>query len=74
MNKSAYRQVLGEHIRFFDGCGKGAMCPIGTGCLDYPGIKAALEAGLHVVREKPLCFTSVEAEELAALAREKTLW
>ena len=38
-----YRQVLREHIRFFDGCGKGAMCPIGTGSLDYPGIRAALE-------------------------------
>ena len=41
--RSVYRQVLGEHIRFFDGCGKGSMCPIGTGSLDYPGIKAALE-------------------------------
>lgn len=33
--------------------------------------KAALEAGLHVVCEKPLCFTSEEAEELVALAKEK---
>lgn len=30
--------------------------------------KAALEHGLHVVCEKPLCFTVAEAEELAALA------
>jgi predicted dehydrogenase len=30
--------------------------------------KAALEAGLHVVCEKPLCFTTTEAEELRALA------
>ena len=43
VNEKVYRQVLGEHIRFFDGCGKGAMCPIGTGSLDYPGIKRALE-------------------------------
>ena len=35
----------------------------------YEICKAALEAGLHVVCEKPLCFTSAEAEELAALAR-----
>jgi len=33
--------------------------------------KAALEAGLHVVCEKPLCFTTEEAEELVALAEAK---
>lgn len=43
VNESVYREVLGERIRFFDGCGRGAMCPIGTGSLDYPGIKKALE-------------------------------
>ncbi|WP_105619755.1 Gfo/Idh/MocA family protein [Vallitalea okinawensis] len=35
--------------------------------------KAALEAGLHVICEKPLCFTVEEAEELKALAEEKDL-
>jgi predicted dehydrogenase len=35
----------------------------------YEITKAALEHGLHVVCEKPLCFTIAEAEELAALAR-----
>lgn len=43
VDETVYRQVLSEHIRFFDGCGKGAMCPIGTGSLDYPAIKKALE-------------------------------
>ena len=42
VNETVYRQVLDERIRFFDGCGKGAMCPIGTGSLDYPAIKQAL--------------------------------
>lgn len=42
VNETVYQQVLGEHIRFFDGCGKGAMCPIGTGSLDYPAIKQVL--------------------------------
>lgn len=32
--------------------------------------KAALKAGLHVVCEKPLCFTVEQAEELEALAKE----
>ena len=33
--------------------------------------KAALLAGLHVVCEKPLCFTTEEAEELEALAAKQ---
>ena len=35
--------------------------------------KAFLEAGIHVVCEKPLCFTGKEAEELERLAGEKEL-
>lgn len=42
VNERVYREVLGEHIRFFDGCGKGAMCPIGQGALDYPAIRNVL--------------------------------
>lgn len=34
----------------------------------YAISKAALLAGLHVVCEKPLCFTTAEAEELQAIA------
>lgn len=37
-----YRQVMGERIRFFDACGKGVMCPIGEGVIDYPAIHALL--------------------------------
>lgn len=33
--------------------------------------KAALEAGLHVICEKPLCFTMDEAEELRRLSEQK---
>ncbi len=39
--------------------------------LHYAVCKAALETGLHVVCEKPLCFTSAEAKELVALAKAK---
>lgn len=41
--------------------------------LHFQIAKAALEAGLHVVCEKPLCFTVEEAEELVALAKAKNL-
>lgn len=37
----------------------------------YEILKAALEAGLHAVCEKPLCFTAAQAAELVALAKEK---
>lgn len=36
----------------------------------YEIAKAALEAGLHVYCEKPLCFTIEEAEELEALVKK----
>lgn len=37
----------------------------------YEILKAALEAGLHAVCEKPLCFTTEQAEELVALAKKQ---
>ena len=43
VNRKVYDEVMNEKIRFFEGCGKGSMCPIGKGCLDYPGIKDTLE-------------------------------
>lgn len=43
VDEKVYREVLGEHIRFFEGCGKGSMCPIGTGSLDYPAIRKCLK-------------------------------
>ena len=36
----------------------------------YEICKAALNAGVHVVCEKPMCFTTAEAEELNALAKK----
>jgi predicted dehydrogenase len=37
----------------------------------YEICKAALNTNLHVVCEKPLCFTTEQAQELNALAKEK---
>lgn len=42
--------------------------------LHYPQAKAALEAGKHVLCEKPLVPTAAQARELAQLAREKGLF
>ena len=41
--------------------------------LHFPMVKAALEAGKHVVCEKPLTMTLAEARELVALADQKNL-
>ena len=41
--------------------------------LHYPQVKAALEAGKHVVCEKPLALTAAESGELAALAEQSGL-
>ncbi|WP_198590170.1 Gfo/Idh/MocA family protein [Paracoccus zhejiangensis] len=39
----------------------------------YPITRAALQAGLHVICEKPLTFTSAEAEELRNIAQLRGL-
>ena len=41
--------------------------------LHYPMTKAALEAGKHVLLEKPVAQTLAEADELISLAAEKSL-
>ncbi|MEK7830374.1 MAG: Gfo/Idh/MocA family oxidoreductase [Acidobacteriota bacterium] len=41
--------------------------------LHYPQAKAALEAGKHVVCEKPLAMTPQQSAELVALAKERNL-
>ena len=41
--------------------------------LHYPQVKAALEAGKHMVCEKPLAMDSKESAELVALAQAKGL-
>jgi predicted dehydrogenase len=40
----------------------------------YDIAKAFLECGIHVVCEKPLCFTTEQAEEMEKLSKEKELF
>ncbi|POX32032.1 MULTISPECIES: sugar phosphate isomerase/epimerase [Bacillus] len=43
IDEHVYQQVMGEHIRFFDACAKGVMCPIGQGIIDYEAIYKLLK-------------------------------
>ncbi|MDR7246264.1 sugar phosphate isomerase/epimerase family protein [Priestia megaterium] len=43
INLDIYKQVMEEHIRFFDACAKGVMCPIGQGIIDYDSIHKLLK-------------------------------
>jgi len=43
INLEIYHQVMDEHIRFFDACAKGVMCPIGQGIIDYNSIYSLLK-------------------------------
>lgn len=64
-----YRTMFDEEAKIKDGIEAVSVAtPNGT---HYEIAKAALQAGLHVVCEKPLCFTTKEAEELGELAKEK---
>ncbi len=64
-----YQTMFAEEAKREDGIEAVSIAtPNGT---HYAITKAALEAGLHVVCEKPVCFTYAEAEELVALAKAK---
>lgn len=42
VDRKVYDRIINEEIRFFDAVAKGVMCPLGTGDLDYPGIRQTL--------------------------------
>lgn len=66
-----YKTMFAEEAKRKDGIEAISIAtPNGT---HYEISKAALEAGLHVVCEKPLCFKTEEAEDLVRLSEEKGL-
>lgn len=66
-----YQQLLTEEAKRDDGIEVVTIAtPNGT---HFEITRAALNAGIHVICEKPLFFTSAEAREIKALAAEKGL-
>ncbi|MDR6998894.1 Gfo/Idh/MocA family oxidoreductase [Neobacillus niacini] len=66
---SDYKTMFEEEAKREDGIQAVSIAtPNGT---HYEICKAALNAGLHIVCEKPLCFTTEEAKELEDLAKKK---
>ena len=43
IDDAKYADVMGRHIRFFDACAEGVMCPIGRGRIDYSGLRGLLD-------------------------------
>lgn len=66
-----YEQLLTEEAKREDGVEVVTIAtPNGT---HFEITRAALNSGVHVICEKPLFFTSAEAQEIKALAAEKGL-
>ena len=42
IDAAQYADVMKRHIRFFDACAEGVMCPIGRGRIDYLGLRDLL--------------------------------
>ena len=42
IDDAKYADVMNRHIRFFDACAEGVMCPIGRGRIDYSGLHELL--------------------------------
>jgi len=43
IDKKIYDEVMNEKIRFFEGCARGSMCPIGQGMIDYGAVAEVLK-------------------------------
>lgn len=74
IDPAVYDQVMAEHIRFFDACARGVMCPIGRGNLDYPAIRRLLsELGyggfITIEQERDPRNTGSILDDLAASRR-----
>ena len=66
-----FDEVMGERIRFFDACAKGVMCPIGSGSINYPAIRALLAKRdyggyITIEQERDPCNTGSILEDLSA--------
>lgn len=74
IDPAVYDQVMAEHIRFFDACARGVMCPIGRGNIDYPAIRRLLsELGyggfITIEQERDPRNTGSILDDLAASRR-----
>lgn len=66
-------RATGDYREFLADPGIDAVHICTPNSLHFPMAKAALEAGKHVLCEKPLATSTAEAREMARLAREKNL-
>src|SRR5665213_1777266 len=72
---SIYPDVKGEerYDHMLNGVGVDAVVIATSVKMHFPMAKAALEAGKHVMIEKPMAASSAQCEELVSIAKEKGL-
>jgi predicted dehydrogenase len=66
-------QVYTDYAQMIDRADLDAIVISTTNDMHYPITMKALQAGLHVLCEKPIAMTVAQAEEMTALARKKGL-
>ncbi len=44
VNQQVFDNALNSELDFFTACAEGVMCPLGTGAIDYPAVRALLSA------------------------------
>ena len=67
-------KAYGDHLELLEDKDVNIVYISNVNTAHYPWAKAALEAGKHVICEKPCTTTEVQTKELYALAREKGLF
>ncbi|MDQ2567616.1 TIM barrel protein, partial [Klebsiella michiganensis] len=43
VDPQVFRSVISRGIDFFSACAEGVMCPLGSGAIDYPAVRAFLD-------------------------------
>ncbi len=65
----SYKQLIAEEGKFPEGKRADFVAIVTPNNSHFPVAKALLEAGFHVMCEKPMTFTTAEARELQALVK-----
>jgi predicted dehydrogenase len=69
----SYQEMFEKEAQLPQGERMDFVCIVTPNHMHFPVQKAALEAGFHVMSDKPMCFSLEEAQELEALVKQTGL-